>query len=185
MADGSVPREDPRGAQKRDQRREPKLKLSDEDFLAIVKAERRNAVGMEPGDFILEERERALEYFKGQMDDVPALNNRSRVVSSDVADAIHTVLPDLVEIFLGGEELGSFRAVGEEDVEGAKQETEVVNHVIMHENDGFKIVHDSIHDALLTKVGILYAWAEEETKQEGERVEDQSAALVQALAQAG
>jgi hypothetical protein len=152
-------------------KREPKLKLSEDDFLRIVRSERQNSVGIEPGDGILEEREKALEYFKGQMDDVPTLPNRSRVVSSDVADAVYTVLPDLIEVFLGGEEIGTFRPRGEEDVEAAKQETEAVNYVITCDNDGFSIVHDSIHDALLTKVGVLYAWAEEETKQNEERLE--------------
>lgn len=165
--------------------KKPKLRLSDEDFLAIVRAERQNAVGIEAGDGILEERERALEYFKGKMDDVPSLPNRSKVVSSDVADAVYTVLPDLVEIFTGGEELGSFRPKGDEDVEAAKQETEVVNHVIMAENDGFLLVHDAIMDALLSKVGVVYAWAEEETKSDDQPIERATAAEIMAYQQQG
>lgn len=160
-----------------------KLKLDDDDFLSIVKAERNQAIGMETGDDILEEREKALQYYKGQMNDVPALAGRSRVVDSAVSDAVHTALPDLVEIFIGGEEIGSFRPVGEEDVEAAKQETEVVNHVIMAENDGFSLVHDAIHDALLTKVGVIHSWAEKEERDESEELERVDAVELQMLSQ--
>ena len=162
-----------------------KLVLDDADFLSIVKAERRTAIGMNTGDTILEERELALEYYKGQMDDVPALPNRSKVVSSDVADAVHTASPDLIEIFTGGDEIGSFRAVGEEDVAAAEQETQVVNHVIMNENDGFRLVHDAIHDALLTKVGIFHWWVEEDESYEDADLERATAAEVQLARQDG
>jgi len=162
-----------------------KLVLTDDDFLSIVKAERRLSIGINTGDTILEEREVALEYYKGQMDDVPALPNRSKVVSSDVADAVHTALPDLIEIFIGGEELGSFRPVGEEDVRAAEQETQVVNHVIMNENDGFRLVHDAIHDALLTKVGVYHWWSEEDEQYEDTDLERATGAEVQLALQDG
>lgn len=166
-------------------KREKRLRLSDEDFLRIVRAERENAVGIEAGDGILEEREKALEYFKGKMDDVPSLPNRSKVVSSDVADAVYTILPDLVEIFTGGEDLGSFRPRGEEDVAAARQETEAVNFVIMEQNDGFTLVHDTIMDALLTKIGVAYAWAEEQEETEEEDLERLTQAELMALQSQG
>lgn len=164
---------------------EQALKLTDEDFLAIVSAERRQAVGMEEDNEILSEREMALEYFKGVMDDIVTLPGRSQVVSSEVSDAILTALPDLCEIFMSGEEIGSFRPVGEEDVEPAKQETQVVNHVIMNENDGYALVHDAIHDALLTKVGVVHVWAETESKEESETLDMLSAVSLQAIIEAG
>lgn len=146
---------------RKENKKAEKLILTDDDFLSIVQTERRNAIGIELGDEVTEDRITAMEYFKGKMDDVVALPGRSNVVSTDIADAIYTVLPDLVEIFIGGEDIGSFTPVGPEDVEPAKQETEVVNQVIMGENDGFGLVYDAIHNALLNKVGIFNFWVEE------------------------
>lgn len=166
-----------------------KLVITDQDFLRIVKAERINSIGMYYGDEIMRQRDQALRYYKGDMTmapehgGIPALPNRSSAVSTDVADAINTAMPDLVEIFIGGEEIGSFQAVSGADTEAAKQETAVVNHVILQKNDGFGIIHDAIHDACLSKTGIFMAWVEEYDSEEEEIIERVSPVELQAIPQ--
>lgn len=168
------------------EREEKPLKLDDTDFLAIVGAEFSAAIGLDSGDDVVSDRIRALEYFKGDVSaDIVAMPNRSKAVSTDVADAIYTALPDLCEIFVGGEEIGAFRPTGEEDEEAAKQETEVVNHVIMEQNDGFGLIHDAIHDALLQKVGVFHFYVEEEEGYVTERFEGQNAVQLSLAAQSG
>lgn len=162
-----------------------RLKLSDDDFINIVGAEYKSAIGIDMGDEIVSDRIKGLEYFKGEMVDVPSMPNRSKAVSTDVADAVYTALPDLCEIFVGGEELGAFRPVGEEDEEAAKQETEVVNHVIMEQNDGFGLVHDAIHDALLQKVGVFHFWVEDEEQYTTETLKDQNSIQLAMAQKAG
>lgn len=159
-----------------------KLKLSDDDFLAIVKAERHNAIGMNSGDEVVQDRILALEYFKGEMKDVPSMPKRSKVISTDLQDAVYTALPDLIEIFVS-EEIGAFRPVGEEDEDAAKQETEIINNVIMEQNPGFELVHDFLHDALLQKTGIFNFWIEEEESYTTETLTDQTAMAVEAAMQ--
>jgi hypothetical protein len=158
--------------------------LDDVDFLRVVHAERLAAIGMDEGDDIIAEREQAYQYFKGEMLDVQPMANRSKVVASSVSDAILTALPDLVEIFIGGDNIGAFAPVGEEDTEAAKQETQIVNHVIMNENDGFGIVYDACHDALLAKVGIVHFWAERTEEYEEDSFEGANALMLQAVQQA-
>ena len=157
-----------------------KPKLTDTEFLEIARAEQLAAIGIEMGDEVVSDRIRAMEYFKGEMSDLPSMPNRSKSISTDVSDAVLTALPDLVEIFVGGEDIGAFRGVGEEDERAAKQETEVVNHVIMEQNPGFELVHDGIHDALTNKVGVYNFWIEEEESYKAEAVEGQSAMAVEA-----
>lgn len=162
---------------------ERKPKLTDTEFLEIVRAEQVTAIGIESGDEVVSDRIRAMEYFKGEMTDLPSMPNRSKSMSTDVSDAVLTAMPDLCEIFVGGEDIGAFRAVGEEDEEAAKQETEVVNHVIMEQNPGFELVHDGIHDALLNKVGVFNFWTEENESYQTETVENQTAMAVEAALQ--
>lgn len=169
--------------------KEPRLKMDDDEILQVVRAERQMAVGIEPGDDVFDSREQALDYFKGDMTnarrgDPIAFPGRSAVVSSDLSDAVLTALPDLVEIFTS-EEIGSFRPIGQNDVDRAKQETKVVNHVILNENDSFEFVHDAIQDALLTKVGVLYFYAEQDKKEEEEVFQNQSPPAILAAQQAG
>ncbi len=135
--------------------------LDDDGFLAVVAAERRRSVGFDHDDALAAARERALNYYKGEMPDVPAMLGRSKAVSTDVAEAVETLLPDLVEIFTGSEEVASFQPVGAEDEAAAQQETDYVNHVVFHENPGFLVLYTLFKDALLQKTGIVKFWWEE------------------------
>lgn len=138
--------------------------LTDEELLAILKAERESAIGFEVDEKISSDRETALNYFKGEMPDVPSLDNRSKAVSSDVADAVETALPDLIEIFTGGDDVLAFLPTKEEDQQAAEQETDYLRHVIMQENDGFLLLYTGIKDALLSKVGVWSWWWEPKEK---------------------
>jgi hypothetical protein len=139
---------------------EPQLILDDSDFLAIVSEEHRQSVGFDTDDELNANREKSLEYIKGQMDDMPSLPNRSTAVSTDVSDAIETALPDIMEVFTGGEDVATFRPVGEEDVEAAAQETDYVNHVLFNENPGWLTLYTVFKDALSVKIGVAKVWGE-------------------------
>jgi hypothetical protein len=149
-----------------------KLVLTDDDFLIICADELRQSVGFEQiGDGSAElaaNREKALEYIKGEMTDMPSLPNRSTAVSTDVSDAIETVLPDIMEVFTGGEDVATFRPQGAEDEEAAAQETDYVNHVFFNENRGWLALYTKFKDALSTKIGVVKVWGEtyEETEEE-------------------
>ena len=139
---------------------EERPKLTDADFLALVSEERRQSIGFDHDDELNANREAALNYVKGEMPDVPSLKGRSSAVTTDVADAIETLLPDLMEILCGGEDVVTFRPVGEEDVDAAQQETDYVNHIIMNDNPGWRVLYAHVKDALQTKLGITKVWAE-------------------------
>ena len=100
------------------------------------------------------ERQSALDRYLGE----PYGNEvegRSKIVMRDVADTIEWIKPALMKIFASGDEVCVFNPVGPEDVDQAEQETEYINHVLMQKNDGFVILHDWFHDALLQKNGYV------------------------------
>lgn len=138
------------------------MRYSDDELLALVSEERKRSIGFGESDSgdLASNRAKAIEYSRGIMTDVPSMPNRSKAVSTDVADAVETVLPDLIEIFIGGEDVVAFRPVGEDDVAAAKQETDYTKHVVFEDNDGFLTFYSTIKDALLTKTGLFYWWWE-------------------------
>ena len=143
------------------------LKISEVELLSALKAERLNSIGFEDNGDIEEQREKALEYIKGEMTDVPSRKNRSSVVASDVADAIETAMPDLMEIFTGGEDVGTFKPQGPEDEEQSKLETDYVNEVIFDQNPGFMVLETALRDALEIKTGLIkFHWTDGETSEE-------------------
>jgi hypothetical protein len=135
--------------------------LSDQELLNLVTSERQRSIGFDIDATLADERTTALEYYKGVMRDIPSLKNRSKAVSLDVADAIETILPDLVEIFTGGEDVAAFNPTGQEDEEAAKQETDAVNHVVFKENPGWLTFTSTFKDALQAKTGVFKWWWDE------------------------
>jgi len=158
--------------------------MRDDALLALVRSERQSAIGLDNDETLRAERERALKYYKGEMTDLPSLPNRSKAVSTDVADAIDTLHPDIVEILTGGDDVLAFMAMGPEDEKGAAQETDYVKHVVFNENPGWQVIHDGTKDALQVKIGVFKAWVEE-CPEEVEEFEGKTAVEVQLAAQNG
>lgn len=83
--------------------------LTEDTLTSILQYERERAVGLDNDDDLNAHREMALEYFKGNVPDMPVASdedgkpidsNRSSATTTDLADMIETVMPDLMEVFL-------------------------------------------------------------------------------------
>lgn len=161
------------------------MKYSDDDLLRIVGEERKRSIGFGDGDSgeLTEAREKALAYFKGDMKDIGSLPGRSSVVDTAVADAIETVMPDVMEVFVGGEDVATFVPMDEADEDRAQEETDFVKHVVFTENEGFLTLYSAIKDSLLTRTGVFHWWWEEDEKTEtvaDNVAEEMAAAIAQA-----
>lgn len=161
-----------------------KLILEDADFLAIVGAERAQSVGFDNDDELADNREKALEYMKGEVD-VPSLPNRSKAVDTSFPDAVETVLPDLMDIFTGGEDVASFQPTGEEDVDAAAQETDYVNHIVFNENHGWFTLYTMFKDAMISKIGVTKVWGEKYEDFEEEHFTGKTAEEIAVIEMAG
>lgn len=136
---------------------------------AILAAERSNALAAIEASKLSSERSSAMDYYLGDMSkDMPAPEGRSQAVSTDVADVIEGLMPQLMDIFAGSDEVVRFEPVGREDEAAAQQETDFVNHVFMQQNPGFMTLYSFIKDALLQKVGIVKVWWEEREEEQRE-----------------
>jgi len=161
-------------------------KMDVDTIKAMLGSEKAAAMAALSAANLAEERANAMDYYLGNMAaDMPAQDGRSRAVSTDVADTIEGMLPHLMDIFAGSDEVVLFEPVGPEDEEAAQQETDYVNHVFMQQNPGFMVLYGFIKDALLSKTGIVKIWWEETEQEERETyydlTEDQFAALAMAV----
>jgi hypothetical protein len=165
-------------------------KMSPLDLKAMLASEKANALAAISAARLMEERADAMDYYLGDMrKDMPAQDGRSRAVSTDVADTIEGLMPNLMDIFAGSDEVVRFEPVGPEDEAAAQQETDYVNHVFMQQNPGFMILYSFMKDALLSKVGIVKVWWEEREEEQRETfydlTDDQFALLAQAAMESG
>jgi hypothetical protein len=144
------------------------------DLKAILEAEKADALSAMNASKLSEDRSKAMEYYLGTMTDMPAPKDRSQAVSTDVADTVEGLMPNLMEIFCSGDDVVEFQPVGAEDEEGARQETDYVNHVFMQKNPGFLTLYTFIKDALLQKNGIVKTWWDEWEEEEEETYQNLS-----------
>jgi hypothetical protein len=161
--------------------------MSPADVKVMVAAEKSAAMAAITAAQLMSDRATAQAYYQGDMTkDMPTLEGRSKAVSTDVSDTIEGLMPALMDIFAGSDEVVRFEPVGPEDEEAAQQETDYVNHVFMQNNPGFMVLYGFIKDALLSKTGIVKIWWEEREQEERETYydlsDDQFALLAQAVA---
>ena len=86
--------------------------------------------------------------------------NRSQHISRDVFDAVESVKSVLLQTFNASESVVRFEPRDEDDVPMADQATRYVNHVFYKQNDGYRLLHDLLHDGLVAKMGIVKVYWE-------------------------
>lgn len=104
-------------------------------------------------------RREALDYANGKTPDIPpAGENRSKVVSRDVADHIGLVTPGLTRIFFSTDRIAIYEPTRKEHEEYADQATDLVNYVVMKECGGYRHLRDTMEEACLLGNGIIKHW---------------------------
>lgn len=83
------------------------------------------------------------------------VEGRSQVVTADVAMAVDTTVPALMEMFVASDKAVEFTPRKAEDVPLAEQATDVGNYVFYSQNRGYQLVYDAIWDGLVQKTGAL------------------------------
>ena len=100
---------------------------------------------------------------------------RSQVVSQDVRDTVHAILPSVLRTLTSSEKIVEFVPTAEEDVAAAEQATDYANYVFQRDNPGFMILHSVAKDALVRRIGAVKTWwndAREVTYEEYEELDD-------------
>lgn len=133
--------------------------LDDTEIVNIVGQEMSNAAGGNENDSIDYNRQAALAAYLGDSEPVP--EGRSSVVSTDVADAIEWIMPEIVKAFTQNNEVVTFDPQSEGDEKQAELESKYVYDILMKDNDGFVILHQFIKDALMQKNGFVKVFYED------------------------
>ena len=139
--------------------------LDETQILNIVSQELKQAAGGNENDFIDANRQAALATYLGQPNG-KEVEGRSTVVSTDVADAIEWIMPEIIKAFTQNNEVVTFDPCYDGDEQQAELESQYVYDILMKENEGFIILHQFIKDALMQKNGfvkIFYDDLEERT----------------------
>ena len=128
--------------------------LSKDEILSIIQSELQDATYSTTDGTSLTSLETSLNYYLGGPNG-KEIKGRSQVTSTDVADAIEWILPQIMKSFTQNNEIVEFDAVIEGDEKQALLESQYVYEILMKQNDGFIILHQFVKDALMQRNGIL------------------------------
>ncbi|UYQ70976.1 hypothetical protein OF122_13000 [Pelagibacterium flavum] len=102
-----------------------------------------------------DKRAKAMEYMRGEMNDVPPRPNGSQMVSRDLSDAVGWILPGVIRVFTASDHMAMFEAENPGDEEGARQATDYINYIFFKDNKGYRTLYNTTHDSLVNGDGVV------------------------------
>ena len=138
-------------------------KMTDDEVQDIATDALSSAVSFIESE-ISQDRIKSQRYFEGEVD-IGQEDGRSKIVATKVRDTIRAIKPSLMRVFLSSENPVEFVPTSQEDVINAEQATKYA-HWKFQQLDGYKLLNDAIHDALVKKTGVLKIWWEDTTDAE-------------------
>lgn len=139
------------------------MELDERQILNIVATELQQSAGGNDNGFIDANRQAALATYLGQPDG-KEIDGRSKVVSTDVADAIEWIMPEIMKAFTQNNEVVIFDPCTADDAEQAELESRFTYDILMKDNNGFLVLHQLVKDALMQKNGFVKVFYEDCTE---------------------
>lgn len=126
------------------------MPLADNDLIALLRKEEEAASGYQ--DAALSAiREEALSYYDRQPYG-DEQEGASSIVTSEFADVVESLMPGLMRVFTGSDDLAKFAPMAPGQEKWAKEASEYVPHVLMRQNDGFRVISALLKDALMYRL---------------------------------
>jgi len=135
--------------------------MTDDDVQGIAKDALDSAISFVESE-IAEDRIKSQRYFEGEVD-IGQEDGRSKIVATKVRDTIRAIKPSLMRVFLSSENPVEYVPTSQKDVVGAEQATKYA-HWKFQQLNGYRLLNDAIHDALVKKTGVLKIWWESNTE---------------------
>ena len=137
--------------------------MTDDDIQNIARDAVTDAIDFVESE-IAEDRIKAQRYFDGEVD-IGEEEGRSSIVSTKVRDTVRNIKPSLMRVFLSKQNFVQFVPRNPQEVQQAETATQYV-HSEFTEKNGYRLINDAFHDALLKKAGVLKVYWDEYTESE-------------------
>ena len=132
--------------------------MSEDDIQGIVSDAVSQAVDFVESE-VTEDRIKAQRYFEGEVD-IGEEEGRSKIVATKVRDTVRAIKPSLMRVFLSSENPVEYVPTSQKEVSMADQATRYA-HYRFNELNGYTLLNDAIHDALVKKTGVIKTYWED------------------------
>lgn len=130
--------------------------MSDSEICAVIDGELSQSVGHNDDVSLL--RQSAMQCYMGEATgdlSPPDIEGQSKVVSKDLMDTVEWIMPSMMRLFCGSDTVARFEADSMADEKACEDATKYITHIIQEQNEGFRILHDAIKNALIQRTGIV------------------------------
>lgn len=130
--------------------------MSDAQLCSIIDKERAQGIGA--SDHIASDRQDAMAYYLGEPEGElapPEIEGRSQVVSKDLMETVEWVMPSLMRMFCGADDVVRFEPNDQGDEQACKDATEYCAYLLHRKNPGFTVLHDAIKSSLIVREGVV------------------------------
>ncbi len=100
------------------------------------------------------------------------VKGRSAFVDTSAQDAVEAILPEVMDVFTSAPDIVEFTPTGQEDEDGASQETDVVSHMFWQKNQGFLILYTWLKESMIQQNAYVWRGWVESKKTEVEEYEN-------------
>jgi hypothetical protein len=147
-------------------------KLTEEDLVRILRQEEADAAAYHDSELAKAQEDGLKRYFGEPYG--TEKEGRSKVVTRDIADDVHAIMPDLMRCFASAEDLVSVKPTNPDEdkpyqigadpqtgqpILSKKTKADIVaaylTHVFFEDNNGLQNVHDFAFDGLVQRVGVM------------------------------
>ncbi|MFZ5784095.1 MAG: portal protein [Pseudomonadota bacterium] len=125
--------------------------LSEDELLALLRREEQAAAAVQEGTLAALRRQALAYYDREPFGDEQ--EGASQVVTSEFADVVESLMPGLMRVFTAADDLVRFAPAAPGQERWAEEASAYVPHVLMRENDGFRILSALLKDALMYRLG--------------------------------
>lgn len=139
--------------------------MSDDELLRILKEEETNASSFYNSEMAKDQAGAMDRYHARPYGDEVA--GRSSVVTHDLEDTINWIMPDLMRVFMGSDQIVSIDGATEEDESSGRTQdaADYLELQFRRDNDGDTILHDFAFDGMLQRIGVIsVAWQDPKPK---------------------
>ncbi len=140
---------------------EPTSAMSDERLAALIDQESHDSIGW--ADELSQDGQRNQEFYMGEPTGAlapPEVDGRSKVVSRDVLDTVEWIMPGLMRMFAGADDIVRFEPDGPEDQQSSDDATAYIGYLVHRKNNGFVLLHDAIKSALIARRGFVKCYCD-------------------------
>lgn len=132
------------------ERRKP---LSEDDLVSILRKEESAARLYQTGT-LSPVRTEANDYYDRQPYGTEQ-DGSSKVVTSEFMDVVEGIMPGLMEVFAGGDQVVQFTPLHPGDEQYMEEARDRVSNVFMSRNKGFILLHTALKDGIMSRMGAI------------------------------